>query len=119
MRLKIELKSVRPHSFDAASKPIRVAGATKRITRCESAWWLRIRRMIRGLVGELGTNAPSCDHFVLEYRPEDLHELDVVRSRRDKQGYGSVMSADPYGLISRWQMNQGNRNRKRPMLERA
>ena len=70
--------------------------------------------MIKGSGVERGRNAPSEDNFTSESPQGGLHGLGVAGSLYNKGEYRSAVLADPYGLISRWQMNQGNGSRKDP-----
>jgi len=63
---------------------------------------------------ERGRNAPSEDNLASESPQEDLRGLEVAGPWYNKEEYRPAVSADPYGLISRWQMNQGNGSRKDP-----
>ncbi len=69
-----------------------------------SGSWLRISKLARAVVVELGNNSEIGNYHVYKAQPQHVHGWNSGESQTDKRDHGQTASiiADPYGLIGRW-----------------
>jgi len=70
------------------------------------SYWSTLCRLARAVVTEIGKNSPTGDYYSVEGREEPVGQLREVRPH-NLMVVDPTTSADPYGIISRWKLNQG------------